>query len=151
MISIVEEYIQTKKHSIVKGSDKEHIFIKKLTELLRSINMSDIGDITYLNSIINEFTSSLESIWAKNSKVINITVHSRSWWDANYSRDLNIYRTSKRLKDWKQFKRTIKNTKYSFFDLKIQEISNRKQRPWKLINWVHKHKLLAIEAVKYNR
>ena len=113
--------------------------------------MSDIGDITYLNSIINEFTSSLESIWAKNSKVINITVHSRSWWDANYSRDLNIYRTSKRLKDWKQFKRTIKNTKYSFFDLKIQEISNRKQRPWKLINWVHKHKLLAIEAVKYNR
>ena len=151
MISIVEEYIQTKKHSIVKGSDKEHIFIKKLTESLRSINMSDIGDITYLNSIINEFTSSLESIWAKNSKVINITVHSRSWWDANYSRDLNIYRTSKRLKDWKQFKRTIKNTKYSFFDLKIQEISNRKQRPWKLINWVHKHKLLAIEAVKYNR
>ena len=80
MIPIVEEHIQTKKHSIVKGSDKEHTFIKELTESLRSINMSDIGDITHLDSIVNEFTSSLESIWANNSKVINITVYSNSWW-----------------------------------------------------------------------
>ena len=127
MIPIVEEHVQTKKCSIIKDSDEEYTFIKKLTELLRSINISDIGDIAHLDNIINKFASFLESIWAKNSKVVNIIVHSKSWWDANCSRDLNIYRTSKRLENWKQFKRTVKNTKHSFFDLKIQEFSNRKQ------------------------
>ena len=79
MISIIEECIQTKKHSIVKNSDEEHTFIKELTKSLRSINISDISDITYLDSIVNKFASSLESIWAKNLKVINIMIYSKSW------------------------------------------------------------------------
>jgi len=134
MIPIVEEHIQTKKHSIVKDSNKEHIFIKELTKSFRSINTLNIGNTTHLDNTVDEFASSLESIWAKNSKVVNIIVYSKSWWDANYSRDLNIYRTSKRLENWKHFKGTVKNTKYSFFDIKIQEISNRKQGSWELIN-----------------
>ena len=79
MIPIVEKHVQTKKYSIIKNSDKEHTFIKELTKSLKSINTSDIGDIAYLDNIVNEFTSSLESIWAKNSKVINIMVYSKSW------------------------------------------------------------------------
>ena len=79
VIPIVEEHIQTKKYSIIKDSDKKYIFIKEFTELLRSINILDIGNIAYLDSIINEFASSLENIWAKNSKVVNIMVHSKSW------------------------------------------------------------------------
>ena len=50
----------------------------------------------------------------------------------------------------KTFRKTVKITKRSFFNLKIQEISNKKWGPWELISWVNKHKLPAIEAIKYN-
>ena len=109
-----------------------------------------IADITCLDRIVNEFASFVENIWTKNSKIINIMVHSKSWWNTKCSRNLDVYRASKSLNDWKQFKRTVKNTKHSFFNLKIQEISNKKQGSWKLMSWVYKHKLPAIEVIKYN-
>ena len=86
--------------------------------------MFKITDMDHLDSIVADFTSSVENIWAKYSKIVNIMVHSKSLWNVNCSRNLNKYRTFKHLEDWKQFKKTVKNTKSTFFDLKIQEISN---------------------------
>ena len=111
IIPIIEKYINIRKRTIVKDSDEEVVFIKELTAALRSINMSDISDIISLDSTVNAFTSSIDSIWSKNSKIINIMVHSKSWWDSNCSRDLDTYKASKSLEDWKQFKKTVKNTK----------------------------------------
>ena len=68
----------------------------------------------------------------------------------NCSRNLENYRTFKYIEDWKQFKRTVKIMKHVFFDLKIQEISNKKRDPWELMNWVNKCKLSAVKTVKYN-
>jgi len=55
--------------------------------------------------------------------------------------------TGKPLKEWSS------SQKECFFDLKkqeIQEIVNKKQGPWELMNWVNKQKLPAIETIKYN-
>ena len=133
-IPIVEEHTQTKKYTIVKDSKKEYIFVKELIKAIRNIDTDNISNVDHLNSIVCEFASLMENVWVKNSKVVNIIRHSKSQQDANYSRDLDKYKASKYIKDWKQFKKTVEITKYTFFDLKIQEISNKRRGFQELIN-----------------
>ena len=100
-ISIIEEQVQTKKQLIVKGSKEEKSFINDLIKALKSINMNNLSDVESLKNVINSFTNTIERTWGKNAKIINITKHSKSWWNANCSRDLKKYKLSKRLEDWK--------------------------------------------------
>ena len=61
IISIVKEYVNTKKHTIINDSNKEHAFIKDLTAALRNINTSNITDTACLERIINKFASFIEN------------------------------------------------------------------------------------------
>jgi len=98
-IPIIEEYIQTKKQMIVKDSKEKRIFVKKLIEAFKDIDMSNLSDVEQLENVILSLASSMERIWVKNSKTINITKYSKSWWDINCSRDLEKYRLTKSIED----------------------------------------------------
>jgi len=86
-------------------------------------------EIHQLEKVVTDFANIVESAWMKNSKIVNITKYSKSWWNDNCNKDLAKYRSLKNIEDWKAFQKTVKNTKRAFFDLKIQEIANKKYRP----------------------
>ena len=115
-----------------------------------TVNDLDISDFNKLEEATNSLTSRIEYVWKANSKQVKITKYSKSQWNEEYNHALSNYRTTRSLENWKAFKSKVKFTKQTFFDTKIQEITNKRQGPWKLMNWVNKRKLPAIETIKYN-
>jgi len=61
-IPIVEKHIQTKKHMIVKDSEQEHTFIKKLIKAIRNIDIDNISNVNCLNNTVHNFASLMENI-----------------------------------------------------------------------------------------
>ena len=149
-IAIDEENINSFRYSIAKNSEEEIHFIKEVKHTIRSVDISDISDPIKLEETTNSLTSKIEYAWRMNSKWVNITKYSKSWWNKEYRCVLNNYRMTRNLENWKIFKSTVKSTKWSFFNTKIQEIANKKQGSWELMSWVNKYKLPAIETIKYN-
>ena len=125
-------------------------FIKDLIKDISFINVFNLSDIKSLENIVNLFACIFEKTWNKNSKIVNILRYSKSWWNTSCSRDLEKYRLTRSVADWKQFKKTVKSIKYLFFDQKIQETLNKARGLWELMNWVRKRNLPVVEAIKYN-
>ena len=113
-ISIVKENVNSSKHSITKNSKEEAAFIKDIITSIKGLDTSNLYDINRLENVINTFAYYIECAWEKNSKNINITRHSKSWWSEKCNKSLSVYRTSRKLEDWKIFQKTIKNTKHTF-------------------------------------
>ena len=146
-IAIIEEHIQTKKYTIVKNSEKETNFLTKLIDLIRRLDTKCISSKKVLEQIVQEFADNTKKIWFKHSKIVNITKHSKLWWNKECQRALKKYRFSKQVKEWRILRSIVKKTKCVFFD---NEIAEKNSSPWKLINWVKKHKPPAIKAIQYN-
>ena len=109
-------HIYNRIQTIAKNSTEEKVFIKDLINNILSIDTSILTNVKLLENAVDFFAIAIERAWEKNSKIINISKHLKSWWDTNCSRDLENYRSTRNLEDWKQFKNTIKSTKHSFFD-----------------------------------
>ena len=150
MIAIKDENINEVKYSIAKNSEEEASFVKNILLAIENIDISDLLNISKLEKVANSLVSRINFAWNKNGKCVKIMKHSKKWWNKEYNDALNNYRTTRSLEDWKMFKSKVKSTKCNFFDTKIQEIPNKKHSPWELMNWVNKHKLPAIKAIKYN-
>ena len=90
-ISILNEFVQTRKYSLAKNSKEERYFIKELVNNIKNMDMSSIHCIERLENIIQVLAINIDSSWQKYSKNVNITKHFKVWWNNEYSKDLNIY------------------------------------------------------------
>ena len=100
-ITIFEEHIQTKKHTIVKKSKEEDNFISKLIETIKRLNIENVQNKEALEHIMQTFAKHTKRIWYKHSKIVNITKYFEAWWDNDCHRDLEKYKQTKRINDWK--------------------------------------------------
>jgi len=114
------------------------------------LDTSVIGNSDKLESIVNQLGMIIDQAWKKNAKKSRTSKHSKQWWTNDCSQSLNNYRASRSLENWKNFKKVVKNAKRSLFDTKIQEITNKRKGPWKLMNWINRYKLSATKAIKHN-
>ena len=80
-----------KKQSLIKNSDEKNHFIKELVNAIKNIDMSSIQSIEGLKNIVQMLAININNTWHKYSKNINITKHSKVWWDKDCHKDLNMY------------------------------------------------------------
>ena len=128
-IPIAEENIISSKFSITKNSKEEESFINDVSYTIKNINVDNLSDSNKLEFITNMLASKIKNAWRANSKWVNIMRWSKSWWNKECSSALSNYRTTQSLENWKTFKSKVKTTKQLFFDVKIQEIANKKWEP----------------------
>jgi len=133
-ITISEECISTKWWSLIKGSDEENWFIEDLIQFIKNLNTTSIQNSESLEEIVQNLSIKIEDIWFKYSKTVNITRHSKAWWNEDCCYTLNKYWQTYSLENWKDFKSMVKKSKHIFFDNKIDEIANKKCGPWELMN-----------------
>jgi len=149
-IPINKEVVCTSKLSIYPRSEQETAFIEEIISNFKNLDTFNIANTEKLECIVNQLRAIIDQAWTKNAKKSRISKYSKQWWTKECNCSLSNYRTSRSLENWKNFKKVIKNTKKSFFDMKIQEVANKSHGPWELMNWISRCKLSAIKAIKYD-
>ena len=82
---------------MVKNSKEEENFIVELIKVITKLNIENISSKETLKKIIQTIANDTDRIWFNYSRVVNITKHSKAWWNVDCQRNLEKYRTSKQV------------------------------------------------------
>jgi len=52
----------------MKNSEEKAMFIKKVSSIIKNLDISDLSDIDKLENVVNTLASNTKSVWRKNSK-----------------------------------------------------------------------------------
>ena len=118
-ISIEEEFVQLSKFSLPKKSEEEEMLVKEVIAIFKSLDTLTLLNQESLEQVVNSLALKINEAWNANTRKVNITKHSKKVWNEDCNCSLNKYRELRNLENWKSFKRIVKSTKRSFFDIKI--------------------------------
>ena len=90
-ILIRNENIPTKQCSLIKGSNEENQFIENLIQCIKNLNTSSIQNTESLEKVVQHLAVNIEDIWFKHLKTVNITRHSKAWWNKDCHHTLYKY------------------------------------------------------------
>jgi len=113
------------KLTLAPKSKQETAFVQDIISNFKHLNTSNIVDTEEIEQAVNQLGSIIDLAWTKNAKRSRISRHSKQWWLDDCKRSLDKYRSARSLENWKKFKNSVKNAKWSFFDNKIQEVANK--------------------------
>jgi len=82
-IPIAEEFIYSSKLKIPKNSEEEEIFVKEIINIFKALNTSSFTNHESLEYTVNSLATRIEQPWLSNTKNVNITKHSKKWWNDN--------------------------------------------------------------------
>ena len=82
-ISITKKHIDMYKRIITKNSKEEHMFIKEVIISFAKLDILSISNIPDLEEVVSDFADIVQHTWMKYLKLINITRHSKTWWNNN--------------------------------------------------------------------
>jgi len=80
-ILITEEFIYSSKLKILKNSEEEEIFVKEIINIFKALNTLLIMNRESLEYTVNSLATRIEQAWLSNTKNVNITKHSKKWWN----------------------------------------------------------------------
>ena len=102
-IAIYEEYIQTKKYTIVKNSEEENNFLIKLIETIKGLDTEYISSKEILENTVQQFTNNTKKFGS------NIQKSSISQSTQNHS-EMRSVKGNLRVIDYQEFLRTRRNS-----------------------------------------
>jgi len=107
------------KFSLPKKSEEEEMLVKEVIAIFKSLDTLTLLNQESLEQVVNSLALKINEAWNANTRKVNITKHSKKVWNEDCNCSLNKYRELRNLENWKSFKRIVKSTKRSFFDIKI--------------------------------
>ena len=86
-IPIADEFVQSSKFSLPKKSEEKEAFVKEAISIIKSLDTSNLTNQESLEEVVNLFASKIKQAWNANARKVNITKHSKKWWneDCNWS------------------------------------------------------------------
>ena len=78
-ITISKKIIQTSKFTLAPKSEQETAFIQDIISNLKSLDTSNIDNINKLEQAVHQVGTIINQAWAKNTKKVKISKHSKQW------------------------------------------------------------------------
>ena len=134
--------------SIKEGSEAEKAFLDDIGSELGSIPRIKPESEETTEALAKVVADTLDRAWVKHATKVGKSKGTKPWWDNRCTQAFEAYTRTRDKSDWKEFRRTVRESKRQFFDRRIDEIANSNKRPWDLMECVKQRKLPPAEAIQ---